>query len=139
MSRSSSSSVAPSAAVRTIRPASPGRKRSSTRRRRLRSSSGRRFEMPYVCGWPGTITTNRPARLTSCVSRAPLCPIGFFVTCTMIAWPLRSTRSMRGRSPPSTSDGSYATSPRYSTPFFGVPMSMNAASMPGSTFCTRPR
>ena len=66
------------------------------RRRRLRSSSGRRFEMPYVCGWPGTITTNRPARLTSCVRRAPLCAIGFLVTCTMIDWPLRSIRSMRG-------------------------------------------
>ena len=24
-----------------------------------------------------------------------MCAIGFFVTCTMIAWPLRSTRSMR--------------------------------------------
>ena len=53
MSRSSSSSVAPSAAVRTMRPASAGRNRSSTRRRRLRSSSGSRLEMPYVCGWPG--------------------------------------------------------------------------------------
>jgi hypothetical protein len=46
---------------------------------------------------------------------------------------------MRGFSPPSTSLASNATSPWYSTPFFGVPMSMNAASMPGSTFCTRPR
>ena len=32
-----------------------------------------------------------------------------------------------------------ATSPRYSTAFLGVPMSTNAASMPGSTFWTRPR
>ena len=84
MSRSSSSSVAPSAAVRTMRPASSGRSLSRIRRRRLRSSSGSRFEMPYVCGWFGTMTTNRPARLTSCVRRAPLWPIGFFVTCTMI-------------------------------------------------------
>ncbi len=25
-----------------------------------------------------------------------MCAIGFFVTCTMIDWPLRSTRSMLG-------------------------------------------
>ncbi len=48
-----------------------------------------------------------------------MCAIGFLVTCTVIDWPLRSTLSMRGRWPPSTSAGSYTTSPRYSTPFFG--------------------
>ncbi len=31
------------------------------------------------------------------------------------------------------------TSAEYSTPLRSVPMSMNAASMLGSTFCTRPR
>ena len=47
--------LAPSAAVRTISPASGGRRPSRIRRSRLRSSSGSRFEMPYVLGWPGTM------------------------------------------------------------------------------------
>ncbi len=55
--------------------------------------------MPNVVGWPGTMTTNRPARLTSWASRAPLWAMGFLVTWTMIDCPLRSTFSMRGRSP----------------------------------------
>ncbi len=50
-------------------------------------------------------TTKRPGRETSCVRRAPLAPIGFFVTWQMIvclalricsilgAWPFRSTSS----------------------------------------------
>ena len=95
-SRRSSTSVAPSAAVRTINPASGGRRPSSTRRSRLRSSSGRRFEIPYVSGWPGTMTTKRPAKLTSWVRRAPFAPIGFFVTCTSTDWPFFSSRSIRG-------------------------------------------
>ncbi|CAB4596561.1 unannotated protein [freshwater metagenome] len=36
------------------------------------------------------------------------------------------------------SSASYCTSPRYSTAFFGVPMSTKAASIPGRTFCTLP-
>ena len=48
MSARSSSSVACSAAVRTIRPCSDGFTRSRIERSRLRTSSGRRLEIPYV-------------------------------------------------------------------------------------------
>ena len=58
-----------------------------------------------MAGWPGTITTKRPARLTSCVRRAPLAPIGFFVTCTSTGWPFFSRRSIFGWAS-STSDSS---------------------------------
>ena len=90
-------------------------------------------------------TTNRPGRETSCVSRAPLAPMGFFVTWQTISCLFFSSCSMRGRSAAalpfgsSRSSASYWTSPRYSTAFLGVPMSTKAASMPGSTFWTRPR
>ena len=95
--------------------------------------------MPYVFEL-GISTTNRPGRETSWVRRAPLAPIGFLVTWLMISCLALSICSMRRLPPFSTmSSASYCTSPRYSTAFFGVPMSTNAASMPGRTFCTRPR
>ncbi len=101
--------------------------------------SGRRLEMPYVPEL-GTSTTKRPGRLTSWVSRAPLTPMGFFVTWQMIVCLALRTSSMRGLPPlPSTSSGSKVMSLRYSTAFFGVPMSTKAASMPGSTLATRAR
>ena len=85
-------------------------------------------------------TTNRPGSDTSWVSRAPLAPIGFFVTWHTIDWRTLRICSIRaGPAPDSTSSASYWTSPRYSTAFLGVPMSTKAASMPGRTFCTRPR
>ena len=89
-------------------------------------------------------TTNLPGRDTSWVRRAPLAPIGFLVTWQMIVCLARSICSIRRfwflpLGAPSTSSASKCTSPRYSTAFFGVPMSTNAASMPGRTFCTRPR
>ena len=61
----------------------------------------------------GISTTNRPGRDTSWVSRAPLAPIGFFVTWQMMVWRALSICSMRGRSERSTmSSASYCTSPR---------------------------
>ena len=62
-------------------------------------------------GWFGIMTTNRPARLTSWVRRAPFVPMGFFVTCTTTDWPLRSSRSIFGRRP-SISVSSKTTSSR---------------------------
>ena len=138
MSARNSSSVACSAAVRTIRPCSAGLTRSRMPRSRLRTSSGRRLEMPYVFEF-GISTTNRPGSETSCVRRAPLAPIGFLVTWQMMSWRARRMSSIRASSAfSSMSSASYWTSPRYSTAFFGVAMSTNAASMPGSTFWTRP-
>ncbi len=64
------------------------------------------------------MTTNRPGRETSWVSRAPLAPMGFFVTWHKMVWPARSICSIRGDPPPppppvvSTSSRSYRTSPR---------------------------
>ena len=85
-------------------------------------------------------TTKRPGSDTSWVRRAPLAPIGFLVTWQMIDCRAFRISSMRALlPPPSTSSGSNCTSPRYRTAFFGVPMSTKAASMPGRTFCTRPR
>ena len=132
MSRSSSSSVAPSAAVRTMSPASSGRSRSRIRRRRLRSSSGSRFEMPYVCGWPGTITTKRPGEAHLLREARALVRDRVLrdlhddrLAVAQHALDAGRLRRLRRRT------SSWTTSPRYSTPFFGVPMSMNAASMPG--------
>ena len=95
MSARSSSSVACSAAVRTMRPCCAGLTRSRMPRRRLRTSSGRRLEMPYVLEF-GISTTKRPGSETSWVSRAPLAPIGFFVTWQTISWRARRMSSMRG-------------------------------------------
>ena len=94
MSARSSSSVACSAAVRTIRPCSAGLTRSRIARSRLRTSSGSRLEMPYVLEF-GIRTTNRPGSDTSCVRRAPLAPIGFLVTWQMMSWRARRMSSMR--------------------------------------------
>ncbi len=44
----------------------------------------------------GTMTTKRPGSDTSWVRRAPLAPMGFFVTWHRITWPGRSISSMRG-------------------------------------------
>ena len=110
------------------------------RRSRRRSVSPRRFEIPKALEF-GTSTTNRPGSETSWVSRAPFAPIGFFVTWQTMVWPALSICSIRIEGlerVDSTSSDSNWTSPRYRTPFFGMPMSMKAASMPGSTFWTRP-
>ena len=64
MSARSSASVACSAAVRTIRPCWAGLTRSRIARSRLRTSSGRRLEMPYVFEF-GISTTKRPGSDTS--------------------------------------------------------------------------
>ena len=87
---------------------------------------------------PGTYTRYRPGRLTWLVSRAPLCPIGSLVTCTRIDWPDFSADSMRLDSP-SRPLASKLTSPAYRTALRPLPMSTNAASIEGSTFCTLPR
>ncbi len=139
-SRRSSSAETPSAAVRTMSPWPVGRISSVILRSLRRSVSPRRFEIPNALEF-GTRTTKRPGMETSWVSRAPLAPIGFFVTWQTIVWPALSICSIRSpepERPDSTSSLSNWTSPRYSTPFFGIPMSMNAASMPGRTFWTLP-
>ncbi len=41
------------------------------------------------------MTTNRPGSDTSWVRRAPLAPIGFFVTWHKMTWPGRNISSMR--------------------------------------------
>ena len=90
--------------------------------------------MPYVFEF-GINTTNRPGSDTSWVSRAPFAPIGFLVTWLMIIWRARRMSSIRAFLPfVSMSSASYCTSPRYSTAFFGVAISTNAASIPGKTF-----
>ena len=91
----SSSWLAPSAAVRTMRPWPFGRTSSTIRRSRLRSLSSSRLEMPKAEEF-GTMTTKRPGSETSWVSRAPLAPIGFFVTWQKMVWPGRSICSIRG-------------------------------------------
>ena len=99
-----SSSEAPSAAVRTITPCCFGFTLFRIDFSRLRASSESRREIPET-SWSGARTRNRPGSETCAVSRAPLPPIGSFVTCTMTACPDFSTRSMRGGLPPSRSSG----------------------------------
>ena len=127
-----------SAAVRTMTPCSLGFTRSKILRRRLRSDSGSRLEIPYV-ELLGTRTTKRPGSDTSWVRRAPLWAIGFLVTWARMVWRDLRTCSIRGRPLPPNSFSSYWRSPRYSTAFFGVPMSTKAASIPGRTFWTLDR
>ncbi len=74
--------------MRTIRPWPAGRISSTIRLRRRRSGSSRRLEIPNADEL-GTITTKRPGRETSWVSRAPFAPMGFFVTWHTIIWPGR--------------------------------------------------
>ena len=62
-----------------MRPWPLGRTSSTIRRRRLRSASSSRLEIPKAVEL-GTMTTKRPGSDTSWVRRAPLAPIGFFVT-----------------------------------------------------------
>ena len=92
------SSEAPSAAVRTITPCSAGFTFFRIVLSFFRSSSGSRRLMPERF-WLGANTRNRPGREIWAVRRAPLPPIGSFVTCTMTAWPDFSTCSMRGALP----------------------------------------
>ena len=103
-SRWSSSAETPSAAVRTIIPCPAGFTSSMMRRRRRRSLSPRRLEIPNALEL-GTSTAKRPGSDTSWVSRAPLAPMGFLVTWHRIVWPALSTSSMRGcdEVPPSMS------------------------------------
>jgi len=131
------SSLAPSAAVRTITPADSGTISLSSFFRRARSDSGSFREMPVIAP-EGTSTRWRPASVIWLVRRAPLWPIGSLVTWTSTVSPLWSACSIR-RGWPSMPAASQLTSPAYRTAFRPLPRSMNAASMEGSTFCTRPR
>ena len=121
-----SAAVTFSAAVRMIRPWPSGLTRSRIDRRRLRSESGSRFDIPKPDEL-GTRTTNRPASDTSWVRRAPFSPMGFLVTWHRIDCLGRSRSSIRGLAlspsalPDSISSGSYWTSPRYSTRVLGRP------------------
>ncbi|OLT36545.1 hypothetical protein BJF82_10565 [Kytococcus sp. CUA-901] len=65
--------------------------------------------------------------------------MGSLVTCTSTGWPGCRALSMRFCSPLGSPAASQFTSPAYSTPLRPLPMSTKAASMEGSTFCTRPR
>jgi hypothetical protein len=67
-----------------------------------------------------------------------LVPIGSLVTCTSTESPDFSACSMV-RVRPSSPVASQLTSPAYRTALRPRPTSTNAASMLGSTFCTRPR
>ena len=136
-SRSSSASAAPSAAVRTITPAFSGVTFLRMCLSRFRSVSGSLRLIPVIDA-PGTYTRYRPGRLTWLVSRAPLWPTGSLVTCTITDWPAFSADSMRFGWP-SRPLASKLTSPAYSTALRPLPMSTNAASIDGSTFCTLPR
>ena len=136
-SRESSSSVAPSAAVRTITPAPSGMTDLRICFSRDRSLSGSLRLMPIIEA-PGTYTRYRPGRLTWLVSRAPLCPTGSLVTWTRTDWPDFSADSIRLESPSSPLASKF-TSPAYSTALRPLPTSTKAASMEGSTFCTLPR
>ena len=81
---------------------------SMMRRSRRRSVSPRRLEMPNALEF-GTRTAKRPGSETSWVRRAPLAPIGFFVTWHRMVWPALSTSSIRGccdEAPPSMSSRS---------------------------------
>ena len=130
-------SVAPSAAVRTITPESFGTILDSSFFRRARSFSGSLREIPVICP-SGTSTKKRPAKVICEVSRAPLCPIGSFVTCTRTVSPDFKACSMR-RGLPWNPSASQFTSPAYKTALRPFPRSTNAASIDGKTFCTRPR
>ena len=131
------SSEAPSAAVRMITPISFGAIFETMPLRRLRSRSDS-LRLTPVMPPEGTNTRKRPASVTCEVRRAPLWPIGSLVTCTSTGSPDLNASSMR-RGWPSRRVESQLTSPAYSTPLRAWPMSTNAASMLGSTFCTRPR
>ena len=84
---------APSAAVRTITPCASGFKLLMMGFRRRRSASGSRRLIPETSEF-GARTRKRPGREICAVSRAPLPPIGSFVTCTRTDCPLFSTCSM---------------------------------------------
>ena len=86
-SRVSSSSEAPSAAVRTMTPAVSGTISLSSVLRRLRSVSGSLREMPRGVAVRARRPGTGPGRLTWPVSRAPLWPTGSLVTCTRTVWP----------------------------------------------------
>ena len=101
--------VAPSAAVRTMTPAESGTIRLRIFFRRLRSVSGSLREMPVMVP-PGTRTRYRPARVIWLVRRAPLWPMGSFVTWTRTVSPLERASSMR-RGLPSRPAASQLTSP----------------------------
>ena len=94
MSRSSSASAAPSAAVRTITPPFSGVTFLRIALSLVRSVSGSLRLMPVIDA-PGTYTRYRPGRLTWLVSRAPLWPTGSLVTWTITDWPGLSADSMR--------------------------------------------
>jgi hypothetical protein len=93
-----SSSEAPSAAVLTITPWPFGRTAFRIDFSRFRACSESRREMPET-SWSGARTRKRPGSETWAVNRAPLPPIGSFVTWTITAWPAFRTFSMRGGRP----------------------------------------
>ena len=90
----SSSSEAPSAAVRTMTPAESGTIVLRMALSRARSVSGSLREMPVI--WPsGTKTRYRPGSEICEVRRAPLWPIGSLVTWTRTVSPEDSAFSIR--------------------------------------------
>ena len=72
------------------------------------------------------------------MSRAPFAPTGSLVTWTRTVLPDFKTLSIL-RCWPSDPNAFQSSSPAYSTALRPRPMSMKAASIDGSTFCTRPR
>ena len=139
--RSTSAAMAsldtPSAAVRMMVPDPSGVTSFRISFKRLRSGSGSLREMPAELP-PGTYTRKRPASEICMDRRAPLWPMGSLVAWTSTWSPAFSACSMR-RERPFIFIARQLMSAEYSTPLRSVPMSMNAASMLGSTFCTRPR
>ena len=65
--------------------------------------------------------------------------MGSLVTCTSTDWPEESTDSILRGWPSLWPSADQLTSPAYRTALRPLPMSMKAASIEGSTFCTRPR
>ena len=109
-SRASSSSLAPSAAVRTITPAPSGTSFFSTSRSRLRSVSGSLRLMPEALPFGHVDQVPAGAARSWLVSRAPLCPIGSLVTWTSTESPDLSACSIE-RARPSRPVASQLTSP----------------------------
>ncbi|MNN31871.1 hypothetical protein D3C81_1455730 [compost metagenome] len=142
MSLPSSSSLASSAMVRTMKPPRSSRGTSPCTRARSASRStspSMRCEMP-ICGSWGRYTSVRPAMLICVDSRAPLVPMGSLMTCTIRAWPSNSVFSMASCAVPFLSGSrGCQMSATCRKAARSRPMSMNADCMPGSTRTTLPR
>ncbi|CFW45191.1 Uncharacterised protein [Bordetella pertussis] len=137
-----SSSVAPSACVRTMKPPFSSGGISACRRSRnwVRSDSESIFcEMP-MWGSCGRYTSMRPAMLICVDSRAPLVPSGSLMTCTIRVCPSNSSFSIGvGVWPWLRSLRFSRRSAIWMKAARSRPISMKALCMPGSTRTTRPR